>query len=120
MPIEFFEKEYSKMQADYNRIYRLHNTPDLKSQCNVIIAMVTMGRLCEEIVRTPAGTLNPKDKVRFIQTRNWLHNQFQQIENDIRRYHDRKNKLKDRYHGRCVLPLQQSLPGYPAHGEQRV
>ena len=119
MSIEFYEKKYAKMQAYYNRIYRLHNTPDLKSQCNVIIAMVTLGRICEGIVRTPAGNVNPKDKARFIQTRNWLHNQFQQIEKDVRRYHDRKNKLKDRYHGRCVLPLRQSLLGDLAQGGRR-
>ena len=87
MPIKFYEKEYAKMQAYYNRIYRLHRTPDLKSQCKVIFAIISLGMFCVKISQAPTGTISSKDKARFIQTRNWLYNEFEQIENIVRRHH---------------------------------
>ena len=116
MSIEFFENELTKAQTCFNRIYQLHENCCLDLQCKVALSIVSLGMLCKKFARAPVGNINSEDKAKFIQTRNWLHNKFQQIENEVRRQYGPKNRLKDRYQGRYVPTMRQSLPGDLARG----
>jgi len=119
MLIQFFEKELSKVQVCFNRIYRHQTVYNKALQCTMILAIIHLEILCKKIARAPTGNLNRKDKARFIQTRDKLLNIFERIENEERRYHASQDKVKYRCQRRCVPSVRQSLPDHLAQGRRR-
>ena len=92
MPINFFDKELSRLQDRFNSTFGVMTVCDLKARGQTILAIVGLGVLAKKI-----NTTTDKDQVRaeisrFVKGRDTLNRWFDHVQSEITKQHERRTR----------------------------
>ena len=95
MPINFFEKELTKVQERYNETYGQLTVCDIQTRQKVILNIIAMCRLKDKIMKGGVPHELHENRGLFVRRKNWVNAKFdaiQQILNE-RKVQDDSNSI---------------------------
>ncbi len=106
MAVDFFEREVNKVQQRFNRTFGVLDVCDLQMRQKTMLRIINMMRLKDKIKSAHDNKNIKEDRSKFVRTRDWLNQVFNQIEQHLterREYANGKNVAGNNHNGASII-----------------
>jgi len=79
LAVDFFETEINKVQKRFNKTFGVLDVCDIRTRHKAILSIINMMRLKDRIINNNSK----EDRSKFVKTRDWLNQVFNQIEQHL-------------------------------------
>ena len=84
MAVDFFEKEVTKAQDRFNQTFGKLTVCDIRTRQQAILKIIKMSLIRNRIIQEHVKEKIIQERSNFVITRNWLHELFNQVENELK------------------------------------
>jgi len=105
LAVNFFDEEVNKVQQRFNKTFGVLDVCDIRTRQRAILSIINMMRLKDKIISTQDKRNIKKDRSKFVKTRDWLNQVFNQIEQHLseRRKYAKGNIIAGNNHNGASL-----------------
>jgi hypothetical protein len=83
MAVDFFEREVHKAQDRFNETFGKLTVCDIRTRQRAILKIIKMSLIRNKIIQEKVKEKLIQERSKFVTTRNWLQDLFNQVENEL-------------------------------------